>query len=199
METDGNKGKRESEIIEENLRIAEEKIYELYVKDGENVDITEIYDELVRKNAEVVINHVDDDFVSKNIWWVKMVNTGKPWDLKNRKINDVFIWSHPYKYEGEIMRSDDFGNMHYGAMGALIFSDEYSKLGAGGAQFLSNTMRIIHSDKTVIDKYYDFRNEVIRYGGSIGSGGYGDHSGDADSIQRGIDEFWEKNKDLYKR
>lgn len=67
-----------------------------------------------------------------NLWWFRgQVQTGGPWDFKSEGPKRVYV--HP-EYE-------DFGNYHYGYVGASMYSLELLLAEAGRAQRKDNTTR----------------------------------------------------------
>lgn len=114
--------------------------------------------------------------VLDNKYFVDLVNTGRPLDLKSRTFGDTTysIWSRKWFSD---MEADYTGNYLYGYVGKgyLKSSDNYLKYGAGFAQVLSD-------------------KDVEKWFGNITSGHYGDNKQDAAFIQDGIDAYKENER-----
>jgi hypothetical protein len=161
---------------------AEAKLKALAATPGPQ-DATPILNELAEKNAQLAAKHEGQSSVYKLVWWEEMVNTGREWDLKSKDP----VWKNPndnLTYNGQPLRSDDAGNINYGYAGSAIFGDDVLKYGAGAAQAASGIVGAVKSKDPVA-----IADEVKRYLGSMASGGYGDNTGDAAAIQRGINAY----------
>jgi RHS repeat-associated protein len=121
-------------------------------------------------NANEVAGHPFDP------WWFRdQVRTGGPWDFKSEGPNQINV--HP-EYE-------NFGNYHYGYVGAAVYGLALLQAEAGRAQ------QGDHPDKD--------------YGGDPGSVGfpefgtppYGDDANDQDWIRRGYEDYMRKHNVLW--
>lgn len=142
-------------------------------------DATPILNGLAEKNAQLAARHAGESEAYKLAWWVAMVKSGAPWDLKNADP----VWKNDkLMYGGKPLRSDDMGNIHYGYVGSALFCDDVLKYGAGLAQAFSDVVNAAKSNDPqavaeAVGKFID----------SLRKGDFGDNPGDATAIQRGID------------
>ena len=130
-------------------------------------DITKKLDSEMRKNASILSNYKDEHGYIKAVrFFLNQVRTGGEWDFKNRKDwaldpNKVYI------YNGKKLKHDDIGNIHFGYVGRVLFSEEILCIGAGLYQLLDNP------SGWSIDSYFDDPRdqEAIRFGSSLWDSG----------------------------
>ena len=96
------------------------------------------------------------------IYFAKEVKGGGEWDLKTQ-------WSiligqktnvYKYKYKNKLLRADDPGNIHFGFVGSVLFSQMALCIGAGAYQVKS-----FHSHWNYYKSYFDDPRdtEMIKY------------------------------------
>lgn len=141
----------------------------------------------------------------KYLQFVDMVNTAKPLDLKNRGFSNknYSLWSREWssdfiiKEDGiDVNHSADYlGNYLFGyyGQGSLLLGDETLKMGAGGAQILSD------ANKGKPNKLIAYTALLINVGPVKAikiwkETGYGDNIADGDMVQEGINDFKKYNK-----
>jgi RHS repeat-associated protein len=100
-------------------------------------DITREYFALMRRNfrmAQAVYRRVGGNWHAKTAFWVAMVYTNAPWDLKRKRPRSTRrVWA----FQGSGVTPADLGNIHYGYVGkALRYSDE-ELVNAGGLMHVS--------------------------------------------------------------
>ena len=149
-------------------------------EESEPRDITEELDELMQRHVSELIdyywtslekaaaNHAyvginaisigDETIASFELmaYFIQKVRTNGEWDLKNNQ--------YPYKqqfiYNGKTYSGEDIGNIHFGYVGAAVYSPAFLHFGAGVYQLYSGT-RWEYWD-TMFDEPQD--SEMISYG-----------------------------------
>ena len=162
----------------------QKKIAPFFGLDGsgkpEPPDITEELDELMRKHAKELINYFRDaverantgyEYASSGSIWlsvpsvaffdtlgffIEKVRTGGDWDLKN----NIYPSRDQYMYNGMIYDGEDIGNIHFGYVGAALYTSGFLHFGAGVYQIFSGSKWEYWS--TLFDEPRD--SEMIEYG-----------------------------------
>lgn len=205
----------EAKLFEENKDLINQ-YYELAAKgenrtDKENEQLEKIQKDLAEVNIIDILQQLGDEVnsmpaiqnnINNPLYFVGLVNSNEPLDLKNRKqINTetgeqypTSIWTLPWgDGAGGTVTGDYAGNWFFGYMGAEYFTlfgdgaeeDAFLKFGAGGAQLLSDVKH--KGDQPLMDV-------LKKYANSLMSGNYGDNENgngksDAQMIQEGIDAY----------
>ena len=133
------------------------------------IDLTEKLDALMRKNAATMRS-----VLAKRgrylaaFYFYDMVKDGDQWDIKLQdewKFEEGVI----YMYQGQVLRWDDPGNIHFGYVGAVVFSEEAVCLGAG----LNQITKFGFSFGDFSTYYDDPRDqEMMRWGHRLYRSGY---------------------------
>ena len=130
--------------------VPEETVPEEPAPDDNVVDITEKLNALMRKNAatmESVQAKRGNTYAA--LYFYKKVTDGGDWDIK---LQDEWKFQEgkTYIYEGKELRMDDPGNIHFGYVGAVVFSEEAVCFGAG-----MNNLLKFGTGQGSLGSYYD--------------------------------------------
>lgn len=130
--------------------VPEETVPEAPAPDDNVIDITEKLNALMRKNAatmEKVLAKYGDTYAA--LYFYKKVTDGGDWDIK---LQDEwkFQAGKTYIYDGKELRMDDPGNIHFGYVGAVVFSEEAVCFGAG-----MNNLLKFGTGQGNMSSYYD--------------------------------------------
>ena len=125
------------------------------------VDITSRLDHAMKENATCLKNYYNEhNYIETAAFFAKHVQGGGEWDLKSQdswSINRETV----YLYNGKLLRYDDIGNIHYGYVGRVVFSETLLLVAAGAAQIAD------HSSKwSYYQSYFDDPRDqaAIRFG-----------------------------------
>ena len=129
--------------------------------EGEVVDLTEKLNALIRKNEVVLRDYLAEHghFAASLYYYVKVTDGGE-WDIK---VTDewAFEKGKTYVYEGQVLRMDDPGNIHFGYLGAILFPEEFVCFGAG----MNNFLKFGTVDGNLASYYDDPQDqEMMRWG-----------------------------------
>ena len=133
------------------------------------IDLTAKLDALMHKNAATMRS-----VLARRGWYLaafyfyNMVKDGGDWDIK---LQDEWKFEEGvvYMYQGKVMRWDDPGNIHFGYVGAVVFSEEAVCLGAG----LNQITKFGFSFGDFSSYYDDPRDqEMMRWGHRLYKSGY---------------------------
>ncbi|MBQ7007169.1 MAG: hypothetical protein IJN59_05010, partial [Oscillospiraceae bacterium] len=103
------------------------------------VDITDKLNNAMLTNAEILSNYKNqNNYIDAVIFFVNKVKPGGDWDFKSQD-DWALTSSVKYKYHGETLRFDDIGNIHYGYVGRVLFSDDVLLLAGGLVQISTRT------------------------------------------------------------
>ena len=103
------------------------------------VDISEWLDQLMEDNYTEFLNYIHEYGETKaTLYFLEKVRTGGEWDLKNQETLQA-LKGKKLIYHGQEMRFDDPGNIHFGYISHLLFSDTFALMGAGLYQIISGT------------------------------------------------------------
>ena len=95
------------------------------------IDITRKLDRTMENNAmELRKYRKKNGFLASISYFIQSVKTGGKWDLKNQ-YNWKFNNNSTYIYNGDSVRQDDIGNIHYGYVGRELFGAITLVLGGG--------------------------------------------------------------------
>ena len=114
-------------------------------------DVTEELNKSMIINSLLLKNYSLNNTYEKTIkYFVDNVRSGGKWDFKSQ-----YEWNlYPnkiYSYNGEIFRYDAIGNIHYGYVGRVIFSESVLLKGAGFAQILDGNASLFFIDSNFDD------------------------------------------------
>lgn len=115
----------------EQTPATESESVQSYSETNEIIDITDKLNALMRKNAAYLQRFREKyGYVAASILYYVRVTDGGDWDIK---LTDEwkFEKGKTYVYQGKVMRMDDPGNIHFGYVGAVLFSEEFVCFGAG--------------------------------------------------------------------
>ena len=133
------------------------------------VDITETLDAFMWKNA-ATLRRVRSKYGSlyAAIYYYEKVKDGGDWDIKQQE-EWHFEQGTTYVYQGQVLRMDDPGNIHFGYVGAVIFPEEFVCFGAG----MNNVSKFGFSEGD-FDSYYDDPQDqaMMRWGYRLYVSGY---------------------------
>lgn len=132
------------------VTVPEETVPEAPAPDENVIDITEKLNALMHKNAatmEKVLAKYGDTYAA--LYFYKKVTDGGDWDIK---LQDEwkFQQGKTYIYNGKELRADDPGNIHFGYVGAVVFSEEAVCFGAG-----MNNLLKFGTGQGNLGSYYD--------------------------------------------
>lgn len=95
---------------------------------GDPIDITKLLNKEMRANrSDFIEERRSKDYSEILKMFLDYSKTGGKWDLKTQ-------WSLPdidYVYNGNILRFDDLGNIHFGYVGSCLFTVTALRIGAG--------------------------------------------------------------------
>ncbi len=131
------------------------------------IDVTEKLNNEMRKNAAILSKYKDEHGYFEAVkFFVNQVRTGGEWDFKYRE-DWALDSNRRYLYDGKELKHDDIGNIHFGYVGRVLFSEEILCIGAGIYQLYDNDMG------WSIDSYFDDPRdqEAIRFGSSLWDSG----------------------------
>ena len=108
-----------------------------YVPDS--VDITDELNSAMLNNSEELAEYRKNNSFSSTVnFFVNKVKPGGDWDFKAQDdwslASDII-----YVYNGEHLRYDDIGNIHYGYVGRVIFNTDMLLLAGGCVQIYTKT------------------------------------------------------------
>ena len=133
------------------------------------VDLTEKLDALMHKNAATMRSVLKKrGWYLAAIYFYEKVKDGGDWDIK---LTDEWTFEEGtvYLYQGKEIRWDDPGNIHFGYVGAVVFSEEAICLGAG----LNQITKFGFSFGDFSSYYDDPRDqEMMRWGHRLYKSGY---------------------------
>lgn len=129
------------------------------------VDMTEDLYKFMRESAYLLKNlkataKSDMAFMGEFIHFVK---TNGALDIKSQK-PWMFIDGLTYKFNGEVMRNDDLGNIAFGYYGAAVYGKDFLHFGAGLYQLISDIQKL--NPIQINGKFYDDPQDydMIAYG-----------------------------------
>ena len=133
------------------------------------VDLTEKLDKLMRKNAAYLKKiEAKYGYAVAAVYYYLKVTDGGDWDIK-RTNEWKFEKGVTYVYQGVELRMDDPGNIHFGYVGAVIFSEEFVCFGAG----FNNFMKFGFRDGDFSSYFDDPQDqEMMRWGHRLYKQGY---------------------------
>ena len=133
------------------------------------VDLTEKLDKLMHKNAATMRKVLKQrGWYYAAIYFYAKVKDGGDWDIKLQK-EWKFEKGVTYTYQGKVLRWDDPGNIHFGYVGAVVFTEEAICLGAG----LNQITKFGFSFGDFSTYYDDPRDqEMMRWGHRLYKSGY---------------------------
>ena len=133
------------------------------------VDLTEKLDKLMHKNAATMRKVLKQrGWYYAAIYFYAKVKDGGDWDIKLQK-EWKFEKGVTYTYQGKVLRWDDPGNIHFGYVGAVVFTEEAVCLGAG----LNQITKFGFSFGDFSTYYDDPRDqEMMRWGHRLYKSGY---------------------------
>ena len=113
-----------------------------YVIKPEPKDITNKLNNAMKNNANTLKEYKDKKgFLNATEYFVEKVRPQGDWDFKSQK-----EWNLDpetlYLYDGEILRYDDIGNIHYGYVGRVLFSENILLMAGGAVQIYTKTSKL---------------------------------------------------------
>ena len=103
------------------------------------IDITENLNNEMRNNAQTLIEYREAHGYIKTVeFFVNKVKPGGDWDFKSQD-DWALDSSKKYLYNGIELRYDDIGNIHYGYVGRVLFSESVLLIAGGGIQIIAGT------------------------------------------------------------
>lgn len=103
------------------------------------IDVTERLNKEMLSNAEELysIEKMYGGFAAA-LYFVEQVKPGGDWDLKAQQ-DWGLVAGKTYIYDGEEFAFDDIGNIHYGFVGAVLFSEDVLLMAGGVVQIYCGT------------------------------------------------------------
>ena len=133
----------------------------------EGVDITEKLNKVMKANAKDMSDYrKSHSYLESVMFFVENVRTGGEWDYKNHlDPNTTYIYNNNGVYVE--LRYDDIGNINFGYVGRILFSEEILCMGAGAYQLIGGPRN------WGISSYFDDPRDqwAIRYGYSLWDNG----------------------------
>ena len=122
-----------------------------YVIKPEPKDITNKLNNAMKNNANTLKEYKDKNgFLNATEYFVEKVRPQGDWDFKSQK-----EWNLDpetlYLYDGEILRYDDIGNIHYGYVGRVLFSENILLMAGGAVQIYTKTAKLSYSNSNFDD------------------------------------------------
>ncbi len=150
-----------SAVTAENTKAAYVQAAETPETTGITVALDEKLDNLMRENEAALRAYLEENghFAASLYYYVKVTDRGD-WDIK---VTDEWAFEDgvTYTYRGKVLRMDDPGNIHFGYLGAMLFTEEFICFGAGMNNFLK--FGTVDGD---LSSYYDDPQdqEMMRWG-----------------------------------
>ena len=136
-----------------------------YFKIHPVVDISDRLDEEMMLHANELATYRDENgYVEACLFFEKNVRNNGEWDIKrnpdwNLNKNAIYI------YHGIVLRYDDIGNIHYGYVGRVLFSEQVLLTAAGMYQAKDDYENYGEFKWSITSRFDDPRDQwAIRYG-----------------------------------
>ena len=127
-------------------------------------DITDELNKAMKTNAlDLKYYAIAFGELAAAFYFAEQVKQGGAWDLKSQEEWDL-VEGEKYIYNGKEISFDDAGNIHYGFVGRVLFSEETLLLFAGAYQIYSGTSSSSYASSN-FDEPHD--QAAIRYGYSL--------------------------------
>ena len=144
--------------IEKGANELDNKVKE---QEKKTVDITEKLTSFMRANAKTLSEYYEKHgFIQAAIYFYQNVTDNGVLDIKMQK-DWAFEEGTEYTFNGMVLRNDDPGNINFGYVGAVLFTEEVLCAGAGANQISKYGFK--YGD---ISTYFDDPrdNKMIKYG-----------------------------------
>ncbi len=136
----------------------------------DRVDVTEKLNKAMIRNSEELYAFADTfGGLAAALYFVDMVKPGGDWDFKS-KADWGLVPGKIYVYDGKDFLYDDIGNIHYGFVGRVLFSEDMLLMAGGVVQVFCGT-----SSWGYIDSNFDDPRdqEAIQFGCTLWEVGLG--------------------------
>ena len=104
-----------------------------------SIDITDKLNNAMKENAEELSQYREShNFIQSTSYFIDKVKLGGDWDFKSQPQWNLDPTTS-YLYAGTILRYDDVGNIHYGYVGRVLYSEELLLQMGGVVQIYTGT------------------------------------------------------------
>ena len=132
--------------------------------DNAPIDITDQLNNAMRQNAENLKDYNDNNKYLDSVgYFIDKVKPGGDWDFKSQE-SWALDEDKTYVYNGIELRYDDIGNIHYGYVGRVLFSEYYLLVDGGVVQIYAGTSSLSY----ITSNFYDPHDQwAIEYGSNL--------------------------------
>ncbi len=117
-------------------------VLDLIEREKQTINITTKLNNAMENNAKNLQEYKDEHSLLETVvFFIDKVKPGGEWDFKSQESWNLNA-SKTYKYNNVTLRYDDIGNIHYGYVGRVLFSEENLLKAGGFVQICTKSSKI---------------------------------------------------------